>query len=218
MSEAPVYSPPPRHWTAAFGAGLLVTLTRLVAGAQARWVGAAPASIQRVYFANHSSHLDALVLWAALPPGLRACTRPVAAADYWDRPGLRGWIARKLLNAVLVDRSSARGGREALTRLSEALAEGASLILFPEGTRGDGITIGELKPGLYFVAKERPDLELVPVYLQNLCRILPKGEILPVPLLGSSTFGPPIHLEPGEGRRAFLDRARNALIALGGQP
>ena len=218
MNEAPVYSPPPRHWTAAFGAGLLVTLTRLVAGAQARWVGATPASIQRVYFANHSSHLDALVLWAALPPGLRACTRPVAAADYWDRPGLRGWIARKLLNAVLVDRSSARGGREALTRLSEALAEGASLILFPEGTRGDGITIGELKPGLYFVAKERPDLELVPVYLQNLCRILPKGEILPVPLLGSSTFGPPIHLEPGEGRRAFLDRARNALIALGGQP
>jgi len=218
MNEAPVYSPPPRHWTAAFGAGLLVTLTRLVAGAQARWVGAKPASIQRVYFANHSSHLDALVLWAALPPGLRACTRPVAAADYWDRPGLRGWIARKLLNAVLVDRSSARGGREALTRLSEALAEGASLILFPEGTRGDGITIGELKPGLYFVAKERPDLELVPVYLQNLCRILPKGEILPVPLLGSSTFGPPIHLEPGEGRTAFLDRARNALIALGGQP
>jgi 1-acyl-sn-glycerol-3-phosphate acyltransferase len=218
MNQAPVYSPAPRHWTAALGAGLLVALTRLVAGAQARWVGTAPTSTQRVYFANHSSHLDALVLWSALPPGLRACTRPVAAADYWDWPGLRRWIARNLLNAVLVDRSSARGGREALTRLSEALAEGASLILFPEGTRGDGITISELKPGLYFVAKERPELELVPVYLQNLCRILPKGEILPVPLLGSSTFGPPIRLEPGEGRRAFLDRARSAMVALEGQP
>jgi 1-acyl-sn-glycerol-3-phosphate acyltransferase len=195
-----------------------VTLTRLIAGAQARWAGGPPTSAQRVYFANHSSHLDALVLWAALPPDLRARTRPVAAADYWDRPGLRGWIARNLLNAVLVDRSSARGGREALARLSEALATGASLIIFPEGTRGDGITIGEMKPGLYFVAKERPELELVPVYLQNLCRILPKGEVLPVPLLGSSTFGPPLHLKPGEGRRAFLDRARNALIDLGGQP
>jgi 1-acyl-sn-glycerol-3-phosphate acyltransferase len=181
-------------------------------------VDSAPTAAQRVYFANHSSHLDALVLWAALPPELRGRTRPVAAADYWDRPGVRGWIARKLLDAVLVDRSSAKGGREALERLTSALADGASLILFPEGTRGDGVTIGELKPGLYFVAKERPDIELVPVYLQNLCRILPKGEILPVPLLGSSTFGPPLRLNPGETRQDFLVRARDALVALGGQP
>jgi 1-acyl-sn-glycerol-3-phosphate acyltransferase len=218
MSETLVYRPPARHWSAALAAKLLVGLTRLVTGAQARWIGAAPTQTQRVYFANHASHLDALVLWAALPPGLRERTRPVAAADYWDRPGLRGWIARDLLNAVLVDRSGARGGREALARLSQALAEGASLILFPEGTRGDGVSIGELKPGRYFIAKERPDLELVPVYLQNLCRILPKGEILPVPLLGSSTFGPPLRLAPGEGRRELLQRAREALISLGAQP
>lgn len=208
----------PRPWTEALAAGVLVTLTRLVTGAQARWVGSAPTTGQRVYFANHSSHLDALVLWAALPPELRGHTRPVAAADYWDRPGVRGWIARNLLNAVLVDRSSARGGREALERLTQALAEGASLILFPEGTRGDGVNIGDLKPGIYFVAKSRPDVELVPVYLQNLCRILPKGEILPVPLLGSSTFGPPLQLSPGETRGDFLVRARDALVTLGGQP
>lgn len=208
----------PRPWTQALAAGVLVTLTRLVTGAQARWVGSAPITAQRVYFANHSSHLDALVLWAALPPELRGHTRPVAAADYWDRPGVRGWIARNLLDAVLVDRSSARGGREALERLTQALAEGASLILFPEGTRGDGVNIGDLKPGIYFVAKSRPDVELVPVYLQNLCRILPKGEILPVPLLGSSTFGPPLQLSPGETRRDFLVRARDALVTLGGQP
>jgi hypothetical protein len=79
------------------------------------------------------------------------------------------------------------------------------------------VIIGELKAGLYVVAKAWPGVELVPVYLQNLCRILPKGEILPVPLLGSSTFGPALHLGPGEGRREFLERARNALIALGGQ-
>jgi 1-acyl-sn-glycerol-3-phosphate acyltransferase len=222
MNQPIAFTPPARHWTEAVAARLLVALTRLVTGAQARWVGVAPAApngpAQRVFFANHSSHLDALVLWAALPPELRAQTRPVAAADYWDRPGLRGWIARNLLNAVLVDRSGAKGGREALARLTAALAEGASLILFPEGTRGDGVSIGELKPGLYFVAKERPDVELVPVYLQNLCRILPKGEILPVPLLSSSTFGPPLHIEHGEGREAFLERARHALIALRGQP
>ena len=89
------------------------------------------------------------MLWAAFPPGLRERTRPMAAADHWDRPGLRGWIARDILNAVLVDRSGATGGREALARLSQALADGASLILFPEGIRGDGVSIGELKPGPY---------------------------------------------------------------------
>lgn len=218
MSQNALYQPPTQHWTAKLAAWLLVTLTRLITGAQARWVDAAPTPAQRVYFANHSSHLDALVLWAALPNALRVRTRPVAAADYWDRPGPRSWIARNLLNAVLVERGSAKGGREALVHLGEALAEGASLIIFPEGTRGDGVTIADLKPGLYFIAKQYPDVELVPVYLQNLCRILPKGEFLPVPLLGSSTFGPAIHLAPAEGRREFLTRARGALIALGGQP
>lgn len=211
-------TPRPRSPLECMAASALVTLTRLVTGTRAHWVGDGPDEMRRVYFANHSSHLDALVLWAALPPQQRLRTRPVAAADYWDRPGLRGWIARNLLDAVLVDRGCARGGREALAQLLAALDGGASLILFPEGTRGDGISIGQLKAGLYFIAKSRPEIELVPVYLQNLCRILPKGEILPVPLLGSSTFGPGIRLGDGENRGAFLERARNALVTLAGNP
>jgi 1-acyl-sn-glycerol-3-phosphate acyltransferase len=170
---------------------------------------------RRVYFANHSSHLDALTIWASLPPELRAQTRPVAAADYWDRSGLRGWLAGKVLNAVLVDRSTPGAKRKALTQLTDALDEGSSLILFPEGTRGHGDAVGELRPGLYFIARERPQVQLIPVYLENLSRILPKGECLPVPLLGSATFGPPLHLRPGESRSDFLQRTRSALIALG---
>ncbi|MFZ0789498.1 MAG: lysophospholipid acyltransferase family protein, partial [Chromatiaceae bacterium] len=149
-------------------------------------------------------------------------TRPVAAADYWDRAGLRRWLARRVLNAVLVDRVAAqeglKGSREALRCITTALAQGDSLILFPEGTRGDGVEVAELKPGLYIVARERPEVELVPVYLQNLSRILPKGEYLPVPLLASTTFGSPIRLEPGEGRPAFLERARQAIASLGAEP
>jgi len=173
---------------------------------------------RRVYFANHSSHLDALTIWASLPPELRAQTRPVAAADYWDRPGMRHWLAAKVLNAVLVDRSDVDGKRKALTLLTAALDAGYSLILFPEGTRGCGDTIGELRPGLYFVARKRPHVDLVPVYLENLSRILPKGEYLPVPLLGSATFGTPLRWILGESRNDFLQRARAALIALGGLP
>ncbi|MBV5273374.1 MAG: 1-acyl-sn-glycerol-3-phosphate acyltransferase [Lamprocystis purpurea] len=201
--------------TAPAAARLLAGLTRLITGVRAQWAGAAPTTAQRVYYANHSSHLDTLVIWASLPAPLRARTRPVAAADYWDRPGLRRWLACQVLNALLVERAGGCGSREALRRIDESLAAGDSLILFPEGTRGDGTTVGELKPGLYFVARQRPTVELVPVYLQDLSRILPKGEVLPVPLLGSATFGAPLALAPGEDRHAFLQRARAALIGLG---
>lgn len=203
---------------AATAAGALAFLTRLITGVRARGLGAdavdsGPAG-QRVYFANHTSHLDTLVIWASLPAALRRVTRPVAAADYWDRPGPRRWLACEVLNALLVDRAGGGGSREALRRIDGALASGDSLILFPEGTRGDGSHIGELKPGLYFIAHQRPGVALVPVYLQNLSRILPKGEVLPVPILGSAVFGPPLTLNPGEARQAFLDRARAALLGL----
>ena len=76
-------------------AATLVACTRLITGVRAHWVDAVPVNTQRVFFANHSSHLDALTVWACLPPDLRLRTRPVAAADYWDRTGPRGWLAGK---------------------------------------------------------------------------------------------------------------------------
>ena len=194
---------------------LLAGLTRLVTGVRARWVGDPPGAGQRLYFANHSSHLDALVIWSSLPTAMRERTRPVAAVDYWDRPGVRRWLACGVLDALLIARDGGRGGREALRAIGAALDRGDSLILFPEGTRGAGETIGPLEPGLYFVAKSRPTVQLVPVYLQDLNRILPKGEVLPVPLIGSATFGAPLELRDDEGREGFLGRARDALLALG---
>jgi 1-acyl-sn-glycerol-3-phosphate acyltransferase len=142
----------------------------------------------------------------------------VAAADYWDRPGLRRWLATRVLNALLVDRTGGCGSRESLHRLTAALEARDSLILFPEGTRGEGGPVGEFRPGIYFIARQCPGVELIPVQLQDLNRILPKGEILPVPILGSATFGAPIRLEPGEDRDAFLNRARAALMTLGERP
>jgi len=202
---------------ASLTAALLAGLTRLITGVRARWICTAPSTAPRVYFANHASHLDTLVIWASLPKSLRAHVRPVAAADYWDRPGLRRWLASRVLNALLVQRSGASGSRETLRQMVATLRAGDSLILFPEGTRGDGCRIGELRPGIYFVAQQCPDVDLIPVQLHNLNRILPKGERLPVPILGSATFGAPIRRAPGENRDAFLIRARAALIGLGEQ-
>jgi 1-acyl-sn-glycerol-3-phosphate acyltransferase len=203
---------------APLAAAVLAGLTRLITGVGARWVHCTPTDAPRVYFANHSSHLDTLVIWASLPKAIRARTRPVAAADYWDRPGLRRWLATRVLNVLLVDRTGGCGSRESLHRLTAALQARDSLILFPEGTRGEGGPVGEFRPGIYFIARQCPGVELIPVQLQDLNRILPKGEILPVPILGSATFGAPIRLEPGEDRDAFLNRARAALMTLAERP
>lgn len=197
-------------------ATLLAALARVLAGAQVRWVGCHPEPCQRIYFANHTSHLDALVLWSALPRGLQALTRPVAAKDYWGTGNPRRYLATRVFNAVLLERVNLDdvGRRQQLDLLLEAMGDRYSLILFPEGTRGTGEEIAPFKSGLYHLALKRPDVELVPVYLDNLDRILPKGALIPVPLLSSVSFGSPLRVLPGEEKDAFLERAREAVRAL----
>jgi len=174
----------------------------------------------RVFFANHTSHLDAVVLWGALPTPLRARTRPVAARDYWERGPLRRYLARRVFRALLVDRNPAAGGdklaaaQATIAALVQALQSGDSLIVFPEGTRGDGGDVAPFKSGLYHLALRAGAAELVPVYLENLNRILPKGEVLPVPVLGSVRFGAPLVLQSGEEKSVFLERAREAVREL----
>jgi len=198
------------------GATLLASVAKWISGAQVRWLWR-PAELRpRVYFANHSSHLDALVLWAALPAPVRRLTRPVAAEDYWQRSRLRCYVATRLFRSVLIPRSGAApfAGRGMLSLLLSQLDGGGSLILFPEGTRGDGAEVAEFRGGLYQLCRERSELEAVPVYLENLNRVLPKGEFLPTPSASRVTFGRPLRLESGEARHDFLARARQALREL----
>jgi len=193
----------------------VVGIARVLAGGNVRRVGFTPDERQRIYFANHASHLDFVLVWAALPPKLRAMTRPLAARDYWDRPGFRRYLGVKVFNAVLVDRQPAQSSPQtAIDVLLEGLGERHSLIIFPEGTRGDGSTIAPFKSGLYRLGKARPDVELIPAYINNLNRVLPKGEFVPVPMLASVSFGEPMHVGEDEEKNAFLDRARNAILEL----
>jgi 1-acyl-sn-glycerol-3-phosphate acyltransferase len=192
---------------------IVFSLVRLLAGGQANWIGCAPVRRQRIYFANHGSHLDTVLITAALPPELRAVTHPVAARDYWGASVLHRFIAIRCLNAVLIDRSG--GSDDPLQPLMSPLEKGESLIIFPEGTRGTG-EIGTFKSGLFRLATRFPHVELVPVYLANLNRVLPKGSILLVPLLCTARFGAPLHIGDGEAKDGFLVRARDALVALSG--
>lgn len=172
----------------------------------------------RVYFSNHSSHLDALVIWAALPGHVRRRTRPVAAAEYWSRGPLRRWLSGRVFHAVLIPRDPAHmKSADPLGSMLAALDAGSNLIVFPEGTRSETGEIGPFKPGLYHLAQKHPAVPLVPVYLENLNRILPKGEHLPIPLIGQALFGSPLPpITEHEPKADFLKRARHAVIRLAG--
>jgi len=205
------------------GSGLIAGMIRVLTGAQARWTGVDPVGPDgavrvRVYFANHRSHLDGPVVWASLPEPVRSRARPVAAADTWDRTPLHRFLARRVFRAVLIDRHRVTAHEaNPLASLGAVLDGGDSLILFPEGTRGGGDdpAVAPFKPGLFHLARRHPGVELVPVYLENLNRILPKGDLLVVPLMASVTFGPPL-APPGDGedRATFLARAQRAVTAM----
>ena len=234
----------------------LLGVVRLLTGAQARWVGCPPKAEQRIYFANHQSHADLVMIWAALPAELRGITRPVAARDYWTKSALRLWITSAIFHAVYVERAgrsampaeaagavaavaanavgvdaaAARGDApraatapmkfadlpvdDPLQPLAAALDAGDSIILFPEGTRGQADEPQPFKSGLYQLARMFPQVVLVPAWIDNIQRVMPKGEVVPVPILCSVTFGAPLQVAEGEERRPFLDRARQAVMAL----
>jgi 1-acyl-sn-glycerol-3-phosphate acyltransferase len=190
---------------------LLTGTVRLLCGVRAHWQGCDPVPRQRIYFANHTSNLDALVIWAALPPSLRTTTRPVAARDYWQKGPIRRYLAHHVFHAILIERQKVTAGTNPLTAMIAAMGTTDSLIIFPEGGRKGGPEPEAFKSGLYHLAKQKPDVELIPVYLENLNRVLPKGESLPVPTLCSLTLGAPLRLASGETKPDFLERARLAV-------
>ncbi|GAB2876946.1 lysophospholipid acyltransferase family protein [Paraburkholderia jirisanensis] len=191
----------------------LLGVVRLVAGAYPVWHDTAPGATQKIYFSNHTSHIDTLAILAALPRELRARVRPVAARDYWQHGKLKTHIANHLLNVVLIDRKH-EGDSDPLEPVREALRLGYSIIIFPEGTRGADALPQPFKSGLFRLASEFPDIELCPVYLENLQRIMPKGAIWPVPLICKVNFGANLALADNEPKADFLQRARDAVVAL----
>ena len=197
---------------------IVAGVIRLITGAQARWCGVDPLRPdghvpKRVYFANHQSNLDAPVIWASLPRELRRRTRPVAAQDYWDKGPLRRLLAHKVFRCLLIERKKVTVSNNPLRSMERVLDDGDSLIIFPEGTRSmdDDGTMNEFKPGLWHLGKKHPEAELVPVHLENLNRILPKGTLILIPLLAAVTFGKPIRIAEGEDKPTFLVRAKKAV-------
>lgn len=193
----------------------LVLFARGITAVRADWQGAEPVQRQRVYFANHVSNGDMPVLWSVLPPHIRRMTRPVAAADYWLQSPLRRFAGAEVFRAVLIDRRPEERREDPMVAILKALDDGWSLIIFPEGLRNQGPEpLQRFRSGLYRIARERPEVELIPSWIANLNAVMPKGEVIPLPLMCTVTFGAPVALRAHEDRGAFLDRAAAELLAL----
>lgn len=196
-------------------AGSILLFARAVTAVRGIFADVPPDAAPRVFFANHASHGDFVLIWAVLPPRARARVRPVAAAEYWTASRLRRLVGRGVFDAVLIDRDPSARRRDPVGQMAGALDGGASLIVFPEGTRN--ATDAPLLPfrsGLYHLARARPGVDLVPVWIANLNRVMPKGGLVPIPLICTVTFGRPLRVGAGEAKDAFLDRAAAALLAL----
>ena len=225
---------------------VLVSICRFLTGIRAKQTSPIADNTPCIYYANHSSHLDGLVIWSCLAPNIRPYVHPVAADDYWNKNRLRRYLSRRIFRAVLIPRhatkmafsessidnseqveltkeqpisNDAAVGTQnkvnALELMQEILDQGESLIIFPEGTRGNGESIQEFKAGLWHLSRKNPNVQLVPIYLENLNRVLPKGSRLVVPVICSAIFGAPIEsTTEEESKQEFLVRAKSALEEL----
>jgi len=196
-------------------AEFLSSAVRLFTGARGRWTpGAFDTAKPRVFFANHSSNLDFVVLWSVLPTHIRPRTRAAAARDYWTGGPVRRWLASNVFNVILIERRQVTRANNPIRDLGAVLAVGDSIIIFPEGGRFSGADPAPFKSGIFHLAENHPEADLIPVLIDNLNRVLPKGELLPIPLICSVTFGAPLPRIAGESKDDFAARARLAVMAL----
>ena len=148
-----------------------------------------------ILIANHASHLDTLALLSLLPLADLRRVRPVAAADYFTRNRYVAWASRTFFNILPIARTRITAANHPVEQMKAALAAGDSLIVFPEGTRGGGGELQQFRPGLAHLLQEMPETPVIPAYLLNLGRSLPKGECIPVPLFAELRFGAPVKIQ-----------------------
>ncbi len=163
-------------------------------GLRVRGRGHLPKSGPFILIANHSSHLDTVSLLSLFPLNRLRRIRPVAAADYFDRNRIISVLTKTLFNILPIARKHITAENNPIRQMREALEAGDSLIIFPEGTRGSGEELGEFRSGVAHLLEKMPEVCVVPAYLINMGRSLPKGEFIPVPFFCEIRLGMPLKI------------------------
>ena len=188
-------------------------IARFMTGADVTGREHLPLKGPAIVAANHNSHMDTLLLLSIFPSRAVLRVRPAAAADYFLRDPVIGWFSRNLIGIVPVARGKAGSGEDVLAPAREALAAGDIIVVFPEGTRGDASdSMAALKSGVARLAEAFPDAPVTPVWIQGAGRVLPKGEVIPVPMNCAVLIGEPVHWQGQRG--ALMEELRAALLSL----
>lgn len=164
---------------------------------------------QVIIVANHNSHWDTLAIMATVPYEIFKNLKPVAAGDYFAGKGLKRWVTNNVLDLLLIPRKR-KGDVSPLDQVRASLKSGKSILIFPEGTRGESEIMQDLKPGAAKLASEFPQIKVVPVQLEGMGKILPKGAKLPVPSMGSVKYMTYIK-GAGETVESIMQLMRNSI-------
>lgn len=195
-----------------FTALVVRPITTLWMGYALRQKEKLPAHGPAIVIANHNSHLDALMLLSLFPQRLIPTIRIAAAADYFFTNRTTRFLAEHVAGLVPVAR---KGSKDPLAPMAAVLENGGILFLFPEGTRGSPDVIGDIKPGLWHLARRFPEAPVCPVYLHGLGRALPKGSWIPVPLFADICVGEPFFATAD--KKGFPTQVRDIFDALRAQ-
>lgn len=188
-------------------------IARLMTGADVVGRERLPVKGPAIVAANHNSHIDTVLLLTIFPARALRHLRPAAAADYFLRDPIIGWFSRNIIGIVPVARARAGSGVDVLAPAREALAQGAIVIIFPEGTRGAATDeMAQLKSGVARLAEAYPDAPVYPVWIEGAGRVLPKGAAIPIPLNCTVLVGEP--LAWNNDRERFMAQLRDSLTRL----
>lgn len=166
-----------------------------------------------VIIANHNSHLDTLVLMSLFKGRSFQKVRPVAAGDYFMKNKFLAFFSTRVMNIIPIQRKMTKDIRGMFSPIIEAIDDDGIIILFPEGSRGEAEQLSKYKSGIYYLMREVPDVEIVPVFMHGLGKALPKGSFIFVPFFVDILVGDPFKFD--ENRKAFMDTLNERMDTLG---
>lgn len=209
----PVVSPTAPWWRKLLRILFVVLVAKPVItfwlGLNIRHRGRIPPRGPAIIAANHNSHLDTIALLSMFPIEQIPNVRPVAAADYFMKPGFMRWFSLNVVGIIPVTRGGRAAGIDPLEGCYEALANNQILLIFPEGSRGEPEQMTELKSGISYLSARFPAVPVVPVFMRGLGKSMGKGTFIPIPFFVDVYVGR--SLTWTGAKESFMTRLREAL-------